>query len=74
MYQQRDGIVIGSSLGPVIAGIIMVELEKGMVPKLKDRLCFWKRYIDNTVAIVKEPSIEHVPQELNSAYWNIQFT
>ena len=42
MYQQRDGVAMGPSLGPVFADIIMVELEKCMVHKLKDHLCFWK--------------------------------
>ena len=40
MYQQRDGVTMGSPLGTVLAGIIMVELGKCMVPKLKDHLYF----------------------------------
>ena len=74
IYQQRDGVAMGSLLGPVLAGIIMVELENSIVPKLNSHLRFWKRYVDDTLTIVKEGSINHVLQQLNSFYPNIQFT
>ena len=73
IYQQRDGVAMGSPLGPVLAGIIMVELENSIVPKLNSHLQFWKRYVDDTLTIVKEGSINHVLQKLNSFYPNIQF-
>ena len=63
-----------SPLGPVLAGIIMVELENSIVPKLNSHLQFWKRYVDDTLTIVKEGSINHVLQQLNSFHPNIQFT
>ena len=74
IYQQRDGVAMGSPLGAVLAGIIMVELENSIVPKLNSHLQFWKRYVDDTLTIVKEGSINHVLQQLNSFYPNIQFT
>ena len=74
IYQQRDGVAMGSPLGPVLAGIIMVELENSIVPKLNSHLQFWKRYVDHTLIIVKEGSISHVLQQLNSFHLNIQLT
>ena len=74
IYQQRDGVAMGSPLGPILAGIIMVELENSIVPKLNSHLQFWKRYVDHTLIIVKEGSISHVLQQLNSFHPNIQFT
>ena len=62
IYQQRDGVAMGSSLGPLLAGITMVELENPIVPKLNSHLHFWKRYVDDTLTIVKEESINHVLQ------------
>ena len=73
-YQQRDGVEMGSLLGPVYAGIIMVQLENSNVPKLNSHLQFWKRYVDDTLTIVIEGSINHVLQQLNSFHRNIQFT
>ena len=64
---------MGSSLGPVLAGIIMVELENSILPKLNSHLPFWKRYVDDTLTIVKEVSINHLLQQLNSFHPNIQF-
>ena len=74
IYQQRDGVAMGSPLGPVLAGIIMVELENSIVPKLNSHLQFWKRYVDDALTIVKEGSINHVLQQFNSFHPNIQFT
>ena len=34
IYQQCDGVAMGSPLGPVIAGIFMVELERTINNKI----------------------------------------
>ena len=34
IYIQRDGVAMGSPLGPVLAGIFMMNLERSLVPKL----------------------------------------
>ena len=52
----------------------MVELENSIAPKLNSHLQFWKRDIDDALTIVKEGSINHVLQRLNSFHPNIQFT
>ena len=49
MYQQRNGVAMGSPLGPAFAGIIMVELENSIVSELNSYLRFWKRYVDDTL-------------------------
>ena len=74
IYQQRDGVAMGSPLGSVLAGIIMVELENSIVPKLNSHLHFWKRYADDSLTIVKEGSMNHVLQQLNPFHPNIQLT
>ena len=38
IYQQNDGVVIGSPLGPVLAGIFMVELETRIIPTVTDNI------------------------------------
>ena len=69
-----DSLAMGSPLGLVLAGIIMVELENSIVPKLNSHLKFWKRYVDDALTIVKEGSINHVLQQFNSFHPSIQFT
>ena len=53
IYQQCDGVAMGSPLGPVIAGIFMVELKKLLIPALMEHMSPWKRYVDDTIAVVK---------------------
>ena len=43
IYLQTDGVAMGSPLGPVLAGIFMVHLERSLVHILKEQLSFWKR-------------------------------
>ena len=65
---------MGSPLGPVIAGIFMVESEKSLIPNLMEHMSPWKRYIDDAIAVIKLSSIEHVLSILNSFHQNIEFT
>ena len=41
---QNDGVAMGSSLGPVLANIFMVESERTIIPSLSDKVkfCFSK--------------------------------
>ena len=74
IYQQTDGIAMGSSLGPILAGISIVELETTIVPTLGNLLRKWKRYKDDTYCIVKTDSANENLLKLNSFHINIQFT
>ena len=38
IYQPYDGVAMGSPLGPKIAGIFMVELEKSLIPNLMEHM------------------------------------
>ena len=39
-YPQKQGVVMGSTLAPVLAFIIMIELEKAIILKLSQHLQF----------------------------------
>ena len=45
---------MGSPLGPILAGIFMVELENTLVPKLKQLFKNWRGYVDDTFSYVKK--------------------
>ena len=51
---QNDGVAMGSPLGPILAGIFMVELENTLVPKLKQLFKNWRGYVDDTFSYVKK--------------------
>ena len=74
IYQQCDGVAIGFPLGPVIAGIFMVELERTLLPRLTEYMTPWKQYVDDTIATRKLTSIDHVLMILNTFHKNIKFT
>ena len=74
IYQQVDGVAMGSPLGPVIANVFMAELEQTIVPNLAQDIKFWRRYVDDTFAFVKQDRIQAVLDCLNSYHPSIQFT
>ena len=71
---QIDGVAMGSPLGPVLANIFMVELERNIIPTLSSDILLWKRYVDDTICFIKLTSINKVLQTLNSYHTNIKFT
>ena len=74
MYQQIDGVAMGSPLGPVIANIFMSELEQMLIPTLSQDVSLWTRYVDDTFAFVRQGSIQNVLDCLNKFHPSIQFT
>ena len=74
IYQQNDDVAMGSPLGPVLAGIFMVELETSIIPTLGRSLLKWKRYVDDTFCCVKIGTVNDILNKLNGFHQNIQFT
>ena len=54
IYQQNDGVAIGSPLRPVLAGIFTVYLERTLMPKLGKFMKPWKRYVDDTIIYISQ--------------------
>ena len=65
---------MGSPLGPVIANIFMVELEKILIPKLDKEVKLWRRFVDDTICFVKMDSLNFILLTINSFHKNIKFT
>ena len=60
MYMQVDGVTMQSPLGPVLADIFMIELEKAVLPELIECIKYWKRYVDDTISFVKLETINYI--------------
>ena len=56
IYERIGGVSRGSPLAPILANIIMTELEKSVVQKLTKFYC---RYVDDTFLLVKIADIPH---------------
>ena len=74
IYQQTDGVCMGSPLGPVLANAFMVHLEETIVPKLEDSMPVWRRYVDDTFTLVKKGKLDEIVATLNNFHPNIKFT
>ena len=71
-YSQNDGVAMGSTLGPVLAGIIMFVLETKVVPAISNYTLNWKRFVDHIIGYVKTNKVEYVLKKLNKFYNSIQ--
>ena len=74
IYIQVDGVAMGSPLGPVIANIFMVELERNILPTLTDYMLPWKRYVDDTLSWINIDYVDLVTEKLHEFHENIKFT
>ena len=74
IYSQRDGVIMGSPIGPVMANIFMVGLENNVLPPLSSHMTKWKRYVDDTICYINVDSVDYVLGTLNNYHKNISFT
>ena len=70
------GVSVGSSLGPVLANIILTEFENMIVKPLIETsvLKCYCRYVDDTLVMIKKDKIQHVLNSFNSFDKNLRFT
>ena len=74
LYEQTDGVAMGSPLGPLLANVFMCHIEdqleqKSMIPS------FYRRYVDDT--LVTMPNTESATdflQVLNNMHPSLSFT
>ena len=56
----NDGVAMGSPLGPVLLGIVMVHLERTLISELDKLMKSWKIYADDTIIYIKPGFITDV--------------
>ena len=74
IYLPSDGVAMGPPLGPVLAGIFMVELKRSLVTKLSNYIKFGKWFLDDTIIFRNIEAIDHNLTVLNSFDHIIQLT
>ena len=80
IYKQTFGVAMGSSLSPVLANIYMEFFETSLLPNINIvgvKLILWKRYVDDTFALLEtndEESLDSFLVSLNSQENSIKFT
>ena len=74
LYEQVDGVAMGSPLGPLMANAFMCSVEEKLARENK-LPSFYKRYVDDTLALVRDLSdATDLLACLNEAHPSIQFT
>ena len=74
LYEQTDGVAMGSPLGPLLANVFMSHIEETLEREDK-RPSFYRRYVDDTPTI--KPKIEtasNVLDTLNKTHFPVKFT
>ena len=76
IYEQKDGVSMGASLGSVLANIIMTECEKVILDNLvkEGTRKFYVRYVDDTLLLVQRQDIDKALQAFNGFDKNLKFT
>ena len=76
LFKQIDGVSMGSCLAPVLANIILTELEKVIVDDLvrSGIVKFYRRCVDDTLVLIKPSDIPFVLNKFNSFDKNLKFT
>ena len=63
VYEQIDGVAMGSSLGPVLANIWMTHLEETHIYGSEFHPSFYRRYVDDTFCMFRQA--DHVTKFLD---------
>ena len=64
LYEQTDGVAMGSPLGPLLANVFMSHIEENLQREGK-LPSFYRRYVDDTLTIM--PNIETASKHLGHA-------
>ena len=74
--EQIDGVSMGSCLALILANIILTEFEKQIVEDLiqAGTIKFYRRYVDDTLVLIKPCDIPSVLKRFNSFDKNLNFT
>lgn len=73
-YEQTYGTPMGSPISPVIADIVMQDLEEFCLNNLNFRLPFFIRYVDDILTMIPINKLDEILKVFNSYHNRLQFT
>ncbi|XP_024892886.1 uncharacterized protein LOC112468084 [Temnothorax curvispinosus] len=74
IYEQIFGSPMGSPLSPILADMVMEDLETHCLQLLSFHISFFKRYVDDIFAIVPRSGIDELLRVFNSYHTRLKFT
>ena len=72
LFEQVEGVAMGSLVGPIVANLYMEYLERKALSTSPSR--FWCRFVDDTFVIHKDVNKQGFLQHINSVDPAIKFT
>ena len=73
-YQQLEGNAMGSPISPIIVNLFMEDLETRSLNTSQYPPSMWKRYVDDTLTIIKKDHKDTFLDHINSIDPSIKFT
>lgn len=76
VYDQKDGVSMGSPLAPLLAEIFLQDFEKKHLPSFKKMgIVYWKRYVDDTFVLLDPKfSTKDICNKLSQCHPALKFT
>ena len=74
MYEQVKGAAMGSPISPIVANLLMEDLETKALATAPSTPKIWKRFVDDTFTIIKKAHKDVFLDHINSIDSNIHFT
>ena len=74
LYEQTDGVAMGSPLGPLLANVFMCSIEETLEREGK-MPTYYRRYVDDTLTIMPDKlSADNFLVTLNNCHSSLKFT
>ncbi|XP_011868003.1 PREDICTED: uncharacterized protein LOC105562081, partial [Vollenhovia emeryi] len=74
VYKQIFGTPMGSPLSPIVASIVLQDLEEAALKKLSCTLPIYYRYVDDILLAAPSDAFDHVLNVFNSFHKRLKFT
>jgi len=74
IYKQTFDTPMGSPLSPIIADVVLQDLEKKVLDSINLRLPFYYRYVDDIILVASTNKIIEILNTFNSFHNRLQFT
>jgi len=74
IYKQTFGTPMGSPLSPIIADLVMQDLEEQVLSCLKTKLPFYFRYVDDILLTAPRDDINDIFEMFNNYHNRLKFT
>ena len=74
LYQQTDGVAMGSPLAPSLANLFVGEMENRHLNENKTKVKYYTRFVDDVLTIFEQDEVNSFHNFINSWHDNLKFT